>query len=123
MPTNPTILGPYPDKSPITDKGFKILTDWLKWFQDLSYFVRRIINHYDIRSSGVATLVAGTVFVSNTNVTTTCCIRCTPFNRVSSDTFNAAVCPCAFVVGVGFTLISETPDDTREVFYEIVEGF
>lgn len=114
-----TSLSPYPQSSAITDKTFKLGLDWLKWFQDLSYFVTRLLNRYDIRKSGSAILVAGTKVVANTNITATSLLRLTAQNSSGTPGFLSV----ALNAGVGFTINSTNALDTRTIFYEIVEAF
>lgn len=112
-------LSPYPKTSPIVDSSFKLTIDWDKWFNDLSYYVTRLLNRYDIRRSGVATLVAGTKIVSNVLVNSTSYVELTAQNTGGT----AGYLSITLNPGVGFTINSTSATDTRTIFYKIVEGF
>ena len=112
-------VSPVPIKSKITDKEGLVLLDWVRWFGDISYYVTRILNRYDVRKAGVATLVAGSVVIVNTNVLATSYIRLTAQNVGGT----AGTLSVTLSAGVGFTLTSSNALDTRAIFYEIVEAF
>ena len=116
----PTVLSPFPNSSPAVQKeSLRFTIDWTKWFNDLSYYVRRLLNSYDIRKSGIAVLVAGEVVVANVNVLATSYIRLTAQNTGGT----AGHLSITLTPGVGFTITSTSLTDTRTIFYEIVEGF
>lgn len=114
-----TVLSPIPEKSPILDaKKERLFIDWLRWFSDLAYYVKRLLNKYDSSNSGLVTL-AGTIVVANPRVTATSRIR------VSRQVVGGTIGHLSIVLnpGVGFTINSSEVLDTSTVFYEIVEAF
>lgn len=113
------LLSPYPRTSPMANNKTSIITiDWDKWLNDLSLYVTRLLNRYETLKSGIATLVAGTVVVANTNVTAASYIRLT--RQIAGGTLgHLSVVPN---VGVGFT-INSSAAETSTILYEIVEAF
>lgn len=112
-------LSPVPNKAPVVDDSAQVTQDWARWFQDIYYFVSRLLNRYDSDKSGTATLVAGTVTVANARVTSTTKVRLTAQNASGTAGFLSIT----LNLGVGFTINSTNAADTRTVFYELVEVF
>ena len=71
------ILSPYPRTSSVVNRNQILTIDWDKWFNGLFVYVTRLLNRYDTLRSGTATLVAGTVVIANSRVTTSSSIRLT----------------------------------------------
>jgi len=113
------LLSPYPRTSPVVNTKTSIITiDWDKWLNDLSLYVTRLLNRYETLKSGLATLVAGTVVIANTNVTATSYIR--HYRQTAGGTLGEL--SIVLNPGVGFT-INSSAAETSTVFYEIVEAF
>jgi hypothetical protein len=70
------------------------------------------------RSSGTATLVGGTVTVSNTSITANSIILMSPVGIT-----NAGFLGITKSVGSGFTIDSSNASDVRVIDYVIVEKF
>lgn len=116
------LLSPVPKNSlVVVDKKNLFTIDWLRWFQELAEYLSRVLNRYHTDYSGAATLVAGTVTVANTKVSSISYIRLTAQNEGSNNIGNVYI--FSKTPGTGFVIKSSNASDTRQIFYEIVEVF
>ena len=111
-------LSPVPN-GPLIEKDGRSNPDLSRWFQDVYYFVNRMLGRYDSDRGGTATLAAGTVTVANVRVTSATLVRLTPQTQGTARghlwvTLNP---------GVGFTITSDNAADDRQIFYELTEAF
>lgn len=112
-------LSPVPPGAIADGKTGRPSIDWTRWFNDVQYFVSRMLNAYDGDRAGTATLTAGAVVVGNTRVTSSTKVRMTPQNLgAARGHLGVTLNP-----GVGFTISSDNAADNRDVFYELVEVF
>lgn len=119
MPYTQTKANPFPKNSTVVDKALLLTIDWLKYFNGLGLDLIRTMSSYDPAVAGSANLVAGTVVVANTQITSTSLLRLTAQNVGAGAGFLSIVLD----PGVGFTINSSNGADTRSVLYEILEAY
>jgi hypothetical protein len=111
-------LSPIPDKSNLLN-GTLISSVWLNWFRDLELYILKFLNKYSSAKAGLATLAAGQVTVTNSAAKTTSNILLT---AQETGAFVGHIYIQAKNDG-SFVIQSTNNQDTRKVFYMIMEAF
>lgn len=102
----------------MVNKNQALTIDWDKWLNILFKYTTRLLNRYETLRSGTATLVGGSVVVTNANVSATSSIRLT--RQIAGGTLGHL--SVVLNAGIGFTINSSSAE-TSTIFYEIVEAF
>ena len=90
---------------------------WIRWFTDVWAWIKKLPYSYNSDWAGVATLVAGTVTVLNTNVNASTYIQLNP-----QTAGNEGFLSISIINGKSFTITSTNALDVRVIFYQIFKS-